>query len=147
MNRTIKFRAWDNKNKKWITEVPYLESLLDDTNGSVSHHDVDEEMGLYFYPNNPMGGTFGDRIIYQQLTGLKDKDNRDVYEGDILKVKSYDGWGDKDGFFYNSAVFYSEQLGRFLHANRPELRCGHGFARTLFEVVGNIFENPELINS
>jgi len=23
MNRTIKFRAWDNKNKKWITEVPY----------------------------------------------------------------------------------------------------------------------------
>lgn len=91
-------------------------------------------------------------FICCQFTGLKDKNGKEIYEGDILKVKSYDGWFDEVGFYYKSVVFYQEETASFVHANRPELGVGTAFVHPRapyerdYEVIGNIFENPNLLD-
>lgn len=82
-------------------------------------------------------GSSGDAIL-RQYTGLKDKNGREIYEGDILY------WDDnisgvikyKDGSFYFETVdeFYSSWLRVIKHD-----------LETRMEVIGNIYENPELL--
>jgi len=82
----------------------------------------------------------------QEYTGLKDKDGKEIYEGDIVQYNqnsSYDNmdfiakWSDdKLGFIFQSnsgeqLVNQTPHLNRFKH----------------LEVVGNIFENPELLKT
>lgn len=133
MNREIKFRAYDTKNKKWLTAVPSLEYLLDDPDAGVSHHDVDEEMGLYFYPARPLGDDFKGRVVYQQYTGLRDKNDREIFEGDIIEIFQEKHLVNQFGFFN-------------LETNSPGLYLGEYVKlKNLLEVVGNIFENEKLL--
>lgn len=90
-----------------------------------------------------------DRYI-NQFTGLLDKNGNKIFEGDIIKVKSYDGWFDQFGFYFDAVVFYSEGIAAFVYANRPELGCGTRFDpprlpdKIDIEVIGNIFETPKI---
>jgi uncharacterized phage protein (TIGR01671 family) len=147
MNRQIKFRAWDTKNKKWLKEVPTLEYLLDDPNETVSHHDIDEEAALYFYPQDPLGETFNGRVIYQQFTGLKDKNGVEIYEGDIL--------GNKSGQALDYRFVVSFEL--TTHSEHGHGDSGTGYSVGFYfdgylgnpqerDILGNIFENSELLN-
>ncbi len=148
MNRKIKFRAWDTKQKKWLDKVPYLEYLLDDPDECVSHHDIDEEQGLYFYPDNPLGAEFKDRIIYQQYACLKDSNGKEIFEGDIIG----ETWLENNPYGYSPEDWRScshkyvvkfEGASLKLDSVQPhEQRCIEKCQRI---VIGNIFENPELL--
>ena len=78
---------------------------------------------------------------YQQFTGLKDYNGREIYEGDMLEYDNRDGYAvvkydEEDGSYYldgenlNWLDVFSDK--------RRWYRC---------EIKGNIFENPELLNS
>ena len=140
--REIKFRAWDSKTRKYISEVPTLEVLLDDPDAPISHRDIDEMDALYYYPEYPLGDDFDGRIIYEQFTGVQDKNDKDIYEGDIVRIIEDSMWK------HNGIYTVGYDRGSF---NLTHKSLTAGF-RTLLdldfskiEVIGNIHENPELL--
>lgn len=101
--RTNVMRDWD-----WLRErsdiIPYLEDEEDD---------------------------FFSKAM--QYTGLKDKNGKEIYEGDI--VRSYNEFG--EAFAVLSVVEYDEQYAKY---RGVDIEC-----LDYEEVIGNIYENPELL--
>lgn len=80
--------------------------------------------------------------IVMQYTGLKDKNGKEIYEGDIVRLFGTEKPCSvvfQDGMFVVKAPYHKEEwfdLNMFEHDER---------VITLYEVIGNIYENPELL--
>jgi len=130
MSREIKFRVWDTKNKKFLEFVPPQEGWID-----AEEWDDPDEMDVLIYPDN-IANTFNGRLIWLQFTGLKDRNNIDIYEGDY--VVGNDGYPVDEQIDYRKGVvgfkngcYTCGDYGLFSIANRS--------------IKGNIYENPEFI--
>lgn len=125
--RELKFRAWDKKRKRMFAVTTLNAS------GAVSV--FIDDAGLYLLP--------AEQIELMQYTGLKDKNGKEIYVGDII----HRGALPKVNVFRNSVIRFDEESVGFIATST---RNG---ARTLFnghtcdeiEVIGNIHENPELL--
>lgn len=141
--REIKFRAWDIKNKKmeivwnlnWVSNSK-AEGVIP---GSVSHvHTKSDFKGsskLSSPERDSYYGSVSTSYALMQFTGLIDKNGKEIYEGDIVIEDTF--YGD-----FTQIVRWSEDnsgfwLGSSFHLN-------FGTAKEC-EVVGNIYENPELL--
>ncbi len=113
--RTIKFRAWDKRNKLMIHNI-----------FSVS------EVGTpdLLYPLVPPD------LIWMQFTGLHDKNGKEIWEGDIVLDCGYRG-----NVIYSAPYFMLDSMPYGGPAYGIELRMSGGRC----EVLGNIYENPELL--
>ena len=123
--REIKFRAW-HKGKKIIGEVLGIDILHKEI--FFSNEDVDCYEHIDFKD-----------IELMQYTGLKDKNNKEVYEGDIVKLRANHGIG---------VIKYYDEWGAFVVEYikpRPLTVLGMNYYKEDIEILGNIYENPELI--
>jgi uncharacterized phage protein (TIGR01671 family) len=137
-NREIKFRVWDVATKEFIQDKKMC-CLL--SNGWLYFID---SSGQARVPRRSI--TCIENYIVQFFTGLKDKNNKEIYEGDILletmtEEMAANGSGcSLDEVRFNSGAFLldCEPLYNYLSSAKPDILED-------FRVIGNIFENPELI--
>lgn len=105
--REIKLRAWDNEQGAWLDDVEeFTLRALNDLN-----------------------------IDIEQYTGLKDKNGKEIYEGDILRFPHWDSGWDETAFAvkFEGGAFWPFGTGDW----EPD--------EENVEIIGNIHENPGLL--
>lgn len=147
MNREIKFRAWDKIDKEMFRVI-----MLTAPQGKD-----------YLIVSGRGGSTTTDKgnCILMQFTGLKDKNGKEIYEGDIVRIRHEedmheheeegcekgctfgdDAWktievkwdSEIAGYFFDSEALFGHEY------NLPIVTEGYET-----EIIGNIYENPELL--
>ncbi|MEK4827850.1 YopX family protein [Niallia sp. FSL W8-0951] len=149
--KEIKFRLWC-KDLEEIIEVNKI-GFENNELWYVECIDHDKEL-IYFSENN-------DHVL-MQYTGLKDKNGKEIYEGDILRtwendeyVPNHDSGGGiidydiVDGFTQLGVVsfkgaWYTYETKKHLSGRTESIFAPLDFTEN-FEVWGNIYENPELL--
>ena len=136
-NRIIKFRIWDKSRK---------EMTYGDWNITFNDKNHEHPITIHgFNRDNPENFNFK----IQQFTGLLDKNNREIYEGDILTGNCLLNPGQDNVI---CRVEYNNKETCFNIIGKP-LNTSGSFRNYLYmlkkniEIIGNIFENPELLNS
>ena len=122
--REIKFRAWDKENEKMMKV-----SSLHLENKEIS---VKENGTFHLFRMQDL----------MQFTGVKDKNGKEIYEGDIVLIKL-----DETSTWYKTVVGFKK--GAFI-ANLIDKEdyvyiFHHGFTDDDFEIIGNIYENKSLL--
>jgi uncharacterized phage protein (TIGR01671 family) len=136
MKREIKFRAWDGEKMRY----PNMISFSDNGGDSSTCYTIDELEPEYFHAE------------VMQYTGLKDKNGKEIYEGDIVKAASeeLDDCLIPTGDFYDEDIqkvyWDDEAAGWFLTENRYK-QVQPMAHRQKFEVIGNIYETPSLLTN
>ncbi|AAO36633.1 YopX family protein (endogenous virus) [Clostridium phage phiCTC2B] len=127
MNREVKFRAWDKElnmmvyTKEQTGHIEYNTNPADTINIILNQDD-------YGY-------------VFMQYTGLKDKNEKEIYEGDIIKKSN------RSSNLYE--IIYQDSIACFrckvIKGDIKSFPCLNiGTVRNC-EVIGNIYENPELL--
>lgn len=122
--RELKFRAWNNGDRKMLFNVSILQEAPESEYGSLVKNKITGVVGI-------------ERSHIMQYTGPKDKKGKEIYEGDILEgglevvwVQICGGWKFNPSK-NNTDISFMESVVNFPYDE--------------VEIIGNIYENPELL--
>lgn len=147
MAREIKFRAWDNLNHRM-----QFDFFIDSDGAAWMNQDPH---GVDMSGKKRVART--DRLEVMQFTGLKDKNGKEIYESDIIEliddagntIRTQVKWGNHRRQMSNGLIVDIPGFA-FIKADGaasfPIVQNYKGVHDLeIFEVIGNIYQNPELI--
>lgn len=133
--REYLFRGKRKDNGEWVYGYYFLTPLSDEATGSKP------EDGWYFLTGKTRHCISKNHCVYEvipetigQYTGLKDRNGKEIYEGDVFK--DFRGW---------VAVVEWEKEGRFLGFTKDRKLSYINREPVAVKVIGNAYDNPELI--
>ena len=129
MNDRFKFRVWSPKRKKYLTFNDYNYQFINDY-GELRLYPEAENLWCDF--------CYGDEIV-EQCTGLKDKNGKLVFEGDVVE---YDD--EMFSVFYSQSTLQFGIMGEHFSIYGDKIKKKDIYVLDV-EIVGNIHENPELM--
>ena len=133
MDRQIKFRVWNKKTNNWVDGCAPSKTASCD--------------GVNLFGETILLGQFMCGVSLEdlndcealQFTGLEDKNGKEIFEGDIIKAVKPSTYDRDIREELTGQVWYADDKALFA-------ACGYKlFVLTEIEVIGNIFENPELL--
>ncbi|HHZ7934812.1 TPA: YopX family protein [Enterococcus faecalis] len=135
-----KFRAWDKRSKEmWKVSTLHIEDEYADL----------FKKNIYENPLNDPSAKFGD-VILMQSTGLKDKNGVEIFEGDVVKVT--DGESEEDSYVSAVRNYSNEGYPAFDIEYPPTYHYDSNVLSAIMcngfetiEVIGNLWDNPELL--
>jgi uncharacterized phage protein (TIGR01671 family) len=125
--REIKFRAWDKELKKMYSNIN-LNRFEPSCRGFVPVFYTED------YLDNCLEEDNKDKFILMQYTGLKDKNGKEIYEGDVVEWEVY---GEESKLVKRKTHIY------FFHDG---WRFPSAVPICSLKVIGNIHDNPKLID-
>jgi len=147
-NREIKFRVWDGELKTFYYPVENGSGrVIDSKTGKEAYRHI--RMGTLsliigltltgdVYESVYGNSSLNKNLTLQQFTGLKDKNGKEIYEGDIMTGRNTP-----------IVVGYNPPEFTFVYKNIDGGFCSNyyvGWADFEGEIIGNIMENPEILN-
>lgn len=153
MNDRFKFRVWDKRSNQMhyndfiVTVTGFISAIKNCSN---------DYMTMYFKQNDLETDK---NCVLMQCTGLKDKNGKLIFEGDIINDKSNHirvvAW-EQDSFKYpalKTSRYFHSPISNKLEERKVDLRKKLTFQDNVykcdkkhFEVIGNIYENKDLLN-
>ena len=132
MKRQIKYRAWDKTYSLMNYKVQVGNTDYSDQNYTCNSIWVD------YGDNKSIGWMNADDkcIDLMQFTGLKDKNGKEIYEGDIVTH-----WHSAD----TCVVVFQKETAMFLAQEIGDEKLGFGI-EDVTSVIGNIYENADLLS-
>jgi uncharacterized phage protein (TIGR01671 family) len=130
--REIKFQAW-------VPDIGQMVQVaeIDLVNGVVSWYTSEAEIMARI----PDADAFLDRVKLRQFTGLRDKNGKEIYEGDIVRAKN--------GVQIGTVIWVESDckyVVRWTKDNPTKMVYDSNMSSAQWgEVIGNIYENPELL--
>ena len=143
MKREIKFRAWiltDDGTPLWKRKIDAPDKWVMYPWDEIFFSDMSPVTG---YDSEFPGLDYPDSIL-MEYTGLKDKNGKEIYEGDILSGYYQDSLDYVEGVF--TCSFESGCFVIGLPKGYHPCLCDV-FPESQLEIIGNIYENPELISN
>jgi len=126
MNREIKFRAWDGEKMVSVNDIVFS----------------GKEPKAYWRENSVTETS----SIINQFTGLHDKNGKEIYEGDILKWKCSKSGSNKVKVHLVTIEWCRHHYQLTIYDNKEKWATQKSFWNASDrELIGNIYENPELL--
>jgi len=131
--REIKFRAWDGEKMRYLFDTPMDSYMV------VFFHDCLLKGKRTFTTGKPAKTV---EVTPMQYTGLKDKNGKEIYEGDVVRIQSESHksglvevvkWIDPTNWVSDVCAVNGFVNHESIYKTKPE-------------IIGNIYENPELLN-